>query len=161
MSLEASCPLCDADGGDLVWRDADLRVIMAPEADYPGFVRVIWGAHAREMTDLAPSQRDHLMAVVWTVERVVRDLLEPDKVNVASLGNVVAHLHWHVIARWHDDLHFPAPIWGALAAGRDGAVARRREAVAAKVPALRAALLQALGGPSRGALPGGRRGEQS
>lgn len=161
MASAATCVLCDTDGGDLVWRDADLRVIMATEADYPGFVRVIWNAHAREMTDLAPAQRDHLMAVVWTVERVMRDLLEPDKVNVASLGNVVAHLHWHVIARWHDDLHFPAPIWGVPATGRDGAVARRRDAVAAKVPALRAALLWALAGAPAGALAGGRRGERA
>ncbi|MEI4902545.1 HIT domain-containing protein, partial [Klebsiella pneumoniae] len=41
----------------------------------------------------------------------LRSLYSPDKVNLASLGNVVPHLHWHVIARFRDDAHFPDPIW--------------------------------------------------
>jgi diadenosine tetraphosphate (Ap4A) HIT family hydrolase len=39
-------------------------------------------------------------------------VLHPDKINLASFGNVVPHLHWHVIPRFEDDAHFPAPIWG-------------------------------------------------
>jgi diadenosine tetraphosphate (Ap4A) HIT family hydrolase len=53
------------------------------------------------------------MASVLIVERVLREQLAPDKVNLASLGNVVPHLHWHVIARFEADSHFPQPIWGA------------------------------------------------
>jgi diadenosine tetraphosphate (Ap4A) HIT family hydrolase len=41
--------------------------------------------------------------------------VQPDKVNLASLGNVVPHLHWHVVPRWTDDSHYPAPIWSAAA----------------------------------------------
>ena len=65
-----------------------------------------------EMTDLAPEQRSTLMQVVCKVEAVVRRALQPHKVNLASLGNVVPHLHWHIVARWTDDPHFPQPIWG-------------------------------------------------
>jgi diadenosine tetraphosphate (Ap4A) HIT family hydrolase len=39
-------------------------------------------------------------------------VLQPDKINLASLGNVVPHLHWHVIPRFADDPHFPNPVWG-------------------------------------------------
>ena len=138
------CALCEADGGDVVWRDDALRVILPDEPDYPGFVRVAWNAHAAEMTDLSSRERERLMAAVWTAERVVRERLNPDKVNVASLGNLVAHVHWHVIPRWRDDRHFPAPIWGAPAQGRDDAIARRRAAVRSRVPDLREALARAL-----------------
>jgi len=138
------CALCEADGGDVVWRDDALRVILPDEPDYPGFVRVVWNAHAVEMTDLSSRERERLMAAVWTAERVVRERLNPDKVNVASLGNLVAHVHWHVIPRWRDDRHFPAPIWGAPAQGRDESIARRRDAVRSRVPGLREALARAL-----------------
>jgi diadenosine tetraphosphate (Ap4A) HIT family hydrolase len=64
------------------------------------------------MTDLGHDERISVMNVVFAVERVVRSLFAPDKMNLASLGNMTPHLHWHVIPRWHDDRHFPGPIWG-------------------------------------------------
>ena len=98
----------------LVTRSRDWRVVrVLDNPDHPAFWRVIWNGHAAEMTDLAPEQRSALMQTVCKVEAVVRRELQPHKINLASLGNVVPHLHWHVIARWEDDPHFPQPIWGA------------------------------------------------
>lgn len=51
------------------------------------------------------------MDVVWAVEAAVREAMEPDKMNVASLGNMTPHVHWHVIPRFADDRHFPTPVW--------------------------------------------------
>jgi diadenosine tetraphosphate (Ap4A) HIT family hydrolase len=67
----------------------------------------------RELTDLGAPERDRFMAVVFSVEAHVRKTLEPDKMNLASLGNMTPHLHWHVIPRHADDSHFPGPIWAA------------------------------------------------
>ena len=53
------------------------------------------------------------MRVVFELEAGLRELLQPDKINLASLGNAVPHLHWHVIPRFRGDPHFPSPIWGA------------------------------------------------
>lgn len=106
------CEFCREAGGEIVWRDDLCRVVRVRDADHPGFCRVIWQAHAREMSDLPAADRRHLMAVVFAVEAALRALLRPDKINLASLGNVVPHVHWHVIARWRDDRHFPQPIWG-------------------------------------------------
>ena len=106
------CSLCTALGGALLWRDELLRVVLVDEPDYPGFCRVICNAHVKEMTDLPAADRDQLMAVVFAAEAVLRDMLSPDKINLASLGNLTPHLHWHVIPRWHDDAHFPGSIWG-------------------------------------------------
>lgn len=118
MTAAAHCPLCDEAGaaGTLpVWRDDHLRVVRVTDnADHPAFYRVIWHAHAAEFTDLVPAHRSHLMHTVAAVETVLREALQPDKVNLASLGNMVPHLHWHVIARFVWDSHFPQPIWGAV-----------------------------------------------
>ena len=100
----------------MLWRDGlcrIVRVVSAEFADYPGFLRVILDRHVSEMTDLSTAQRERLMGVVFACEQVLRDLFRPDKVNLASLGNVVPHLHWHIIARNRDDRHFPDPIWAA------------------------------------------------
>jgi diadenosine tetraphosphate (Ap4A) HIT family hydrolase len=88
-------------------------VIDVGDADYPGYCRVIWTEHVREMSDLTVAARAHLFSVVCGVERALRDILNPDKINLASLGNQVPHLHWHVVPRFADDPHFPDSIWAA------------------------------------------------
>lgn len=105
--------------------------MLAAEPDYPAFTRVIWNAHVAEMSELGAADRDELMRVVLAVEQTQRAVLAPDKVNLASFGNVVPHLHWHVIPRWRDDRHFPEPVWGAPPTGatppsRPGAPGSRR-----------------------------------
>ena len=105
------CPLCQSINEHALWRDDFCRVIWVDEPDYPGFCRIILSHHVREMTDLAPQDRRRLMDVVFAVEAVVRTVLRPDKINLASLGNMVPHLHWHVIPRFADDRHFPDAIW--------------------------------------------------
>lgn len=107
----SNCPLCANDAGALLWRDAFCRVIWVDEPAYPGFCRIILNAHVREMTDLPVADRQRLMSVVFAVEAAVREVCRPDKINLASLGNMVPHLHWHVIPRWRDDRCFPDAIW--------------------------------------------------
>jgi diadenosine tetraphosphate (Ap4A) HIT family hydrolase len=107
-----ACELCDNDGGDVLWRDHQLRVVLVSDADYHGYCRVIWNAHVAEMTDLADTQRAHVMRVTFAVEAALREHLRPDKINLASLGNFTPHLHWHVIARFINDAHFPQSVWG-------------------------------------------------
>lgn len=106
-----TCELCESDGGHLVARTDKLRVIRVADADHPAFYRVIWNAHVAEWTDLAPPDRCHIMQAVAKVETVLRQHLAPTKVNLASLGNVVPHLHWHVIARFDWDARWPQPVW--------------------------------------------------
>lgn len=112
---DPACPLCADAAGRLVWQAADWRVVAVegPEAErFPGFYRLIWNAHVAEFSDLTAAQRSGVMDAVALIEQVLREQLQPDKINLASLGNVVPHLHWHVIPRWRDDSHFPNPIWG-------------------------------------------------
>jgi len=110
--MTTGCAFCDAEGGQRLWRDGRCRVVLADEP-FPGFCRVIWNTHVREMTDLPAANRAHLMHVVYAVESALRARLTPAKINLASLGNQTPHLHWHVIPRFADDSHFPQAVWGA------------------------------------------------
>ena len=111
-AANAPCPLCSELGGLVLWQDARCRVVLVDDPDYPGFCRVILGRHVAEMSDLPADERAALMEVVFAVEAVLRAQLQPDKINLASFGNMVPHVHWHVIPRWRDDKHFPQPTWG-------------------------------------------------
>ncbi|HKO86987.1 MAG TPA: HIT family protein [Burkholderiales bacterium] len=117
------CELCETEGGAVLWRDEFLRVVAVEDADYPGLCRVILQRHVAEMSDLPTPQRTQMMEAVFAVEQALRELLQADKINLASLGNITPHLHWHVIPRFRDDAHFPSPIWAE----------RRRDAVPPKV----------------------------
>lgn len=111
-SISQSCPLCEEVGGAILWKSASCRVVRVDDPNYPGLCRVIWNAHVREMTDLDAEQRGKLMTVVFAVETMIRELFSPEKINLASFGNMVPHIHWHVVPRWADDTHFPEPVWG-------------------------------------------------
>jgi len=109
--LTTPCPLCDPITLPILWQCDEISVIDAQEPDYPGFCRVIWRQHQTEMSQLESEQRQRLMTIVFAVEQVLIEQLRPDKINLASLGNQVAHLHWHVIPRFRNDRHFPDAIW--------------------------------------------------
>lgn len=108
--MPLDCPLCSTVGGELIWQNDFARIIFVMENGYPIF-RVVVQKHVAELTDLPIHERSQLMQLVCKVETALRSSLQPDKINLASLGNMVPHLHWHIIPRWADDQHFPAPIW--------------------------------------------------
>lgn len=136
-----NCELCASDGGELLWRDTRCRVVLVNEPGYPGYCRAVWNAHVAEMTDLTPDERSYLMRVVYEVESALRECLQPDKINLASLGNAVPHLHWHVIPRFRGDPHFPGSTWGSRMrepASRSVDLPAARRLVTARLTALAA-----------------------
>lgn len=137
MPADGACQLCREAGGNILWQDELCRLVLVEDADHPGYCRVVWKRHVDEMTALDAAARRHLMSVVFAAETALRAVARPDKVNLASLGNVVPHLHWHVIPRWRDDRHFPNPIWGK-------ALREAAPRTAADPAALRAAFVRAL-----------------
>jgi diadenosine tetraphosphate (Ap4A) HIT family hydrolase len=125
MTRVAGCELCELSAPTVVDHDK-FAVILVDDASYPGFARVIWKDHVREVSDLADADRLLLNDAVYRLELAVREVMQPLKVNVASLGNVVPHLHWHVIPRFADDAHFPAPVWAQAQRATDEAVLQAR-----------------------------------
>lgn len=133
---QAGCELCEL-AAPTVWQGEKFSVIVVDDANYPGFCRVILRDHVREMSDLSNEDRLLVNEAVYQVELAVREVMQPLKVNVASLGNVVPHLHWHVIPRYADDAHFPAPVWAQAARQTDEAILAQRRAL---LPALQQAI---------------------
>jgi diadenosine tetraphosphate (Ap4A) HIT family hydrolase len=143
-----NCALCKdelkPEEGQLIWRGDEARIILVDDPDLPGFCRVIWNRHVAEMTDLSYGEREHLMALVFAVEEAVRHVMHPDKVNIATLGNMVPHIHWHVIPRFKDDAFYPGSAWskrvqetpGAILLERRRKVAELAEAIKAEITSL-------------------------
>ena len=139
---EADCPLCRESGGLVLWRTPAWRVVrVLDEPAFPAFYRLIWNRHVAEFSELEAAERADCMEAVAAVERVLREALRPAKINLASLGNMVPHLHWHLIARFEWDSHFPSPIWAAARRSVDGPAEAR---LAITLPALDRRVEQAL-----------------
>ena len=147
--MSTPCDLCQLLDGyankqgleTLLWRSERLSVVSVDDPSYPGFCRVIWNKHVKEMTDLTSGERNYVMEVVWQVELAVREVMQPEKVNLASFGNMTPHVHWHVIPRYRDDAHFPSPSWAVVQRETAAEVLATRRAL---LPALRAAIIQRL-----------------
>ena len=142
-----NCVLCadlNPDEGQLIWRGDDCRIILLNDVDLPGFCRVIWNHHAAEMTDLSYGEREHLMSLVFVVEEAIRQVMKPNKVNLAALGNMVPHIHWHVIPRFVDDAFFPGSVWSARTRETSTSILAERRQAALGLPDLIRGLISRL-----------------
>jgi diadenosine tetraphosphate (Ap4A) HIT family hydrolase len=88
------------------------RVLLMDDARFAWLILVPRIAAARELTDLAATEQAGLLTEINLAARVLTRLHAPDKLNIAALGNVVAQLHVHVIARRVGDAAWPRPVWG-------------------------------------------------
>ena len=131
-----SCRLCKEEGGALIWSGEDCRIVQVNDPGLPGFCRVIWHQHVAEMSALNHAQRHLLMRIVVGVEEVIASAMKPLKINLASLGNQVPHLHWHIIPRYGDDPYFPDSVWSEKRRDTNEVVALKRQAMAELLPVL-------------------------
>ena len=104
-----ACPLCTPVNENDIKSNKLFRVILVDEI--PGFVRIILNKHIAEFSDLSMDEYFEVMKEVYRIETIIRETINPDKINVASLGNYVPHLHIHIIPRYKDDCWFPDSIW--------------------------------------------------
>lgn len=91
-------------------------LLMMRDGNHPWLILVPRRAGAVEILDLEPADRARLWAEIEAVAEALRAETACDKLNVAALGNVVAQLHVHVIARFRTDPAWPSPVWGKVPA---------------------------------------------
>lgn len=89
------------------------RVLLMNDSSYPWLLLVPRRAGVVEITDLDEADRHVLLDEIARASTALRAAFAPHRINVAALGNVVAQLHVHVIARETDDPAWPRPVWGA------------------------------------------------
>ena len=102
------------------------RVLLKNDANYPWLILVPRRAGVIELIDLDESERVALMAEIARAASVLKRVTNCHKLNIAALGNVVAQLHVHIIARRKDDAAWPNPVWGVAPALAYAPAARGR-----------------------------------
>ena len=127
------CVFCREISGDELYRNGLFRVVLADEPDFPGFLRLILNRHQTEMTQLLEEERGQIMEALWALEASLLEVMKPSKVNIASLGNMTPHIHWHVIPRYRDDAYFPGSVWSARLRDVDEAQLVERRGLATKL----------------------------
>jgi len=100
-----TCPLCNPENENIIYKDDFLRVILVDEI--PGFVRVIMNRHIKEFSELDDEEAIKVISLIKRLEKGILKALNPDKINIASLGNMVPHLHIHIIPRYINDPWWP------------------------------------------------------
>nr|WP_277818209.1 HIT domain-containing protein [Pseudomonas putida] len=92
------------------------RLLLSKDANYPWFILVPKRAGVSELFDLSPDDQAQLWKETTCLAEALKTEFAADKMNVATLGNVVSQLHMHVIVRRHGDAAWPAPVWGKVPA---------------------------------------------
>lgn len=124
------CPLCSPVGEKVLFKNDLFRVIQVDDANYPGYFRVIVNEHIKEMSQLNLEDQVRIISVLSEIEKIVLEKMKPIKINWAQLGNMVPHLHWHLIARYEDDAAFPDSIWSTSHRQTAQTVLEERKALA-------------------------------
>ncbi len=106
------------------WELSD--VLLMDDARYPWIILVPRQAGMRELTDLDSKSQHALLGEINRAARALQQLLRPDKINIAALGNIVSQLHVHVVARFANDAAWPQPVWGHGARTPYGIAERRK-----------------------------------
>ncbi|UNG20168.1 HIT family protein [Stutzerimonas zhaodongensis] len=88
------------------------RLLLMNDASYPWFILVPRREEVSELFQLNTADQQLLWREATALAEILKGTFGADKMNVATLGNVVSQLHVHVIARRRDDAAWPAPVWG-------------------------------------------------
>jgi diadenosine tetraphosphate (Ap4A) HIT family hydrolase len=99
--------------------DAELRiaeldhsyVILNRNQFFPGYTLLFSKTHVTELFHLDRRERGELMEEVSRTVKALFDVFRPDKINYELLGNMVPHMHWHLVPRFASEKVWPRPIW--------------------------------------------------
>ncbi|MFG0416916.1 HIT family protein [Pseudomonas sp. zjy_8] len=91
------------------------QLLLSKDANYPWFILVPKRAGVSELFELDAAEQQQLWQETTLLAEALKVSYGADKMNVATLGNVVSQLHMHVIVRQRDDAAWPAPVWGKCA----------------------------------------------
>lgn len=108
------CVLCNSVDENIIYKNSLFRIILVNDEFYPGFVRLIINEHIKEMSFLDEKDSLKIFDAILKIEKILLEVYNPDKINLASFGNVVPHVHWHIIPRFKIDRHYPNPVWGEV-----------------------------------------------
>jgi diadenosine tetraphosphate (Ap4A) HIT family hydrolase len=94
---------------NIVWQNENFY-ILKHESPLP-WLKLFTKEPYKELTEIPKEQRDKLYTLIENIELAIIEFYNPDKVNIASFGNMLPHMHWHIIARFKNDPYFPKTTW--------------------------------------------------
>ncbi len=109
-----ACPMCTKWEAEADLRIVELRqcyVLLNRDQFFPGYAFVVAKEHVTELFHLERSARAALVEEVNSIALALNSLFKPDKMNYELLGNMVPHMHWHLVPRFRSDPLWPRPIW--------------------------------------------------
>lgn len=92
------------------------QLLMMNDSQYPWFILVPRRPDMSEIHQLSESDRQSLLTESCLLAQKLEEIYQPDKLNIAAIGNLVPQLHLHHVVRYRNDKTWPAPIWGKLPA---------------------------------------------
>jgi|SRR5436190_496746 len=117
MARGTGCPLCaprpaSNEHWELIAQLSVSSLYLSGNQTYRGQCQLIFDTrHVARVDELTADEWRAMADDLFRTQRAVYDLVRPDHMNIESLGNVVAHLHWHVIPRYRNDPRWGQPIW--------------------------------------------------
>jgi len=88
-------------------------VILEVESSEVPWVKIFTKRKVKEFSECAPEEKSEIFRIIDIVEKSMLSYFEADKINIASFGNLLPNVHWHIMARFEGDSYFPEPMWGA------------------------------------------------
>lgn len=112
--MTTPCPMCSRWDDDYELRIAELThsyVILNRDQFFPGYTLLFTKSHVTELFHLEAAIRAELTEEVATIAKAIYDVFRPTKINYELLGNMVPHMHWHLVPRFANEPLWPRPIW--------------------------------------------------
>lgn len=76
------------------------------------WVKIFTQRKIKEFSECSVDEKLEIFRIIDVTEKYMLDYFKADKINIASFGNLLPHVHWHVMARFEADSYFPEPMWG-------------------------------------------------
>jgi len=93
-----------------IYENSYIRVEVE-ESEIP-WLKVFAKAERREFSDCSIDEKNAIFTAIDVIEKEMLAYYKPTKINIASFGNYLPQVHWHVMSRFSEDSYFPEPMWG-------------------------------------------------
>lgn len=100
-----------------IWKNSNLYIDVE-ESTIP-WLKIFTKYPYEEMSEVPKEIRYEIYELLDIIEKLMIEYYKPKKINIASFGNYLPHVHWHIMARFENDSHFPEPMWGEKQRNRE------------------------------------------
>ncbi len=94
---------------DTIWENEDFFILK--HDSFLPWIKLFTKKEYKELSEIPFDLKIKMYGLIEDIEIALIDFYSPDKINIASFGNILPHMHWHIIARFKNDPYFPKTTW--------------------------------------------------